>query len=431
MFPDSRRIVNTGFAHVAWRYMRSLAVAAAFALLLKLSLALLTVGTNDVATFDHDLATIKSVGFAQLYRDGVTYASPVGEPVRRFQPFIHPPAIVNALLAFGALQDASGLPLGFWVRFLCAIADLGTLVVLWMMFRDHGGKGPLYLLALSPVSILISGFHGNTDPIFICFVVLSVFLVERNRPGWAGAAFGVAASIKLVPIMFAPAILLSLPDLRGRLKWLGIAAGTWLALAMPYFALQPGLILRTILGYEGTLGAGLLFTLAAVLGDARFAAFYKFYAPIARFVPLLAAALVPLVMKRFHARLSLFEQCGMAAFLFLFLAPGFGPQYLAWTVPWVIALGFEATLFYYVITGAALLGVYVKASGGFVIHAYGNFFFPEIWTTWDVLGLAPWIAMGVIVFAYARLARSTRLPARSHGVHRDNVPVGGTGISVG
>jgi len=61
-------------------------------------------------------------------------------------------------------------------------------------------------MALSPVSIMVSGFHGNTDPVMICLVLLSIYLVESGRPAWlCGAIFGMAMWIKIVPVIFLPA----------------------------------------------------------------------------------------------------------------------------------------------------------------------------------------------------------------------------------
>src|SRR5689334_963170 len=42
------------------------------------------------------------------------------------------------------------------------------------------------------------GLHGNTDPILIFFLLLSIYLIDSQRPPWlAGAALGMAANFKL------------------------------------------------------------------------------------------------------------------------------------------------------------------------------------------------------------------------------------------
>jgi len=160
--------------------MRRFACAAIAASILKIFISLYTVGTNDSLTWDHDLAKLRAENFAQLYRDGVQYSSSSGWVYPR-QEFVHPPAVVSGLRALGALQDATGLPLRFWLRLTCALADLGTLVVVWMRFGAFRNGNLVTLMAVSPISILISGFHANTDPIMVFFLIASVFLVERRR----------------------------------------------------------------------------------------------------------------------------------------------------------------------------------------------------------------------------------------------------------
>ena len=65
---------------------------------------------------------------------------------------------------------------------------------------------------------MVAGFHGNTDPIMVSLLLLSVYLVETGRGEWlAGAAFGMAMNIKILPLLLAPAALLSLPGTRRRI----------------------------------------------------------------------------------------------------------------------------------------------------------------------------------------------------------------------
>jgi hypothetical protein len=388
------------------RNTRKLVCAASVALAVKLVLALFTVGTNDSLTWDHDLAKLKTAGAARLYREGVQYCSPSGRLYPR-QDFVHPPAVVNGLRGLGILQDASGLPLRFWLRLACALADIGTLLLVWLMFPSMRDGNLLKLLALSPISILVSGFHANTDPIMIFFVVLSVFLLERGRISLGGAAFGIAASVKVVPIIFAPAILLFLPGLRERAKWAGFAAGAWITASMPYFAQDPGLILQTIGRYQSSTGLWGFFMLSSFLKDSAFGALHTVYAPAAKWIALLAVALYPVALRHLRVRLSLFVQCGIIVFLFLFLSPGFGLQYLAWTVPWIVSVGLGLTAAYYSVAGVCILAVYEQAAGGLHIDAYADVFNVSMETR-IFIRLVCWIAIGAVVWRYGGLANASR-----------------------
>jgi hypothetical protein len=355
------------------------------ALLLKLLLAASMAGTNDARTWEHDLTALRTTGFAELYRSGVQYRSSAGALLPR-QVFIHPPAVLHGLRMAGSLQDTTGLPLRFWLRAACALADAGTLVLLWTTFRS---RAELLIIALSPVSILISGFHGNTDPIMMYFVVAAVFFAERGNATRAGIAFGLACSVKLIPLTFAPAILLCLPGLRPRLKWLAASAVVWFALSLPYMAQEPLLILRSMLGYGSVTGVWGFSLISGLLGTGRI------YDPAAKWIALLAASFVPLVIKR-----RLFAQCGLIAFSFLFLSPGFGLQYLAWTIPWTVLLGRRSMVVYHLIATAFALSVYVAASQNTVAGIYADLLNSLHFPVMALMGIVCWVAIAAIIWRW-------------------------------
>ena len=361
-----------------------LVVAGVIAFLLKLLLAGSTMGSNDARTWEYDLTTLRTAGFAELYRWGVQYDveydSPSGRLSQR-QAFIHPPAVLHALRILGNR---------FWLRATCALADAGTLALLWRMF----GSVPL-LVALSPISILISGFHGNTDPIMMFFLVASVFFAERGTASLAGLSFGLACSVKLVPLVFAPAILLCLPGLRPRLKWMASAIGIWVVLSLPYLVQEPVLILKSMLGYSGATG---LWGFSLVLS--------LHYDSVIKWIALLAASLLPLMRKR-----GLFEQCGLIAFLFLFLAPGFGLQYLAWTVPWTVLLPQRWMIGYHFMVAAFALSVYAAAAQNTSAGVYADLLNPAHFPILILMGIISWITIGASM-AILWVDRNPALPAR-------------------
>ena len=111
----------------------------------------------------------------------------------------------------------------------------------------------------------------------------------------------------------------------------------------------------------------------------------------------------------------LLAQCGMIAFLFLFLAPGFGVQYLAWTVPWVVALGPGPMAAWFAVAGACVMAVYLQAAGHIGINAYADVFEVNMAMRIFVRAVC-WVAVGAMVGRYARMAAAARLPRSSpHG----------------
>src|SRR5947209_8047890 len=203
-----------------------LALALLISFGLKLTLALNTYGTNDVVYWEESAKKISAHQELKLYREG----NGVGNYQ---QTFNHPPFMLRVLQAWDLLARVSGLPLRFWMRVTSSLADLASVLLAWIILS--GDRGPtwaaLIAMALTPASILISGFHGNTDPVMVMFVLLAIFFVEC-RAAWmlAGVAFGLALSIKVVPLVLLPAFLLYLPNWTARRNF--ALASTFVALVL-------------------------------------------------------------------------------------------------------------------------------------------------------------------------------------------------------
>lgn len=392
-------------------FRRAVAALAVVAFLLKVAGALWTYGSADAAIFEADLIKIRQEGAVALYRDGITteWCGRAGH--RPCPPFNHPPFIVRALEAWGTLSDLSGLPLRFWLRFTCAVADVGSLALLLHILgtrRDPQTRTALALFAISPIAILVSGHHGNTDPILIFFVLLAVHFVESRRPAWlAGAALGMAMSVKVVPILLVPAVLRALPGAGSRMTLLAGTGVVVLAGSVPTLLEAPELIITNVLGYRSQAGPwGLSLLALASLHSPHLAWLHDVYA---RFGKILAVGLVLAASWWPPARPlqnALFVRAGFLLFLFLSVAPGFGVQYLAWLVPWVVARGAGPTAIYYLAGGLFLLAYYTPAGGGFPWDLANTLGRPAWTPTVLGLGLICWIVICAITLGYARSLRA-------------------------
>jgi hypothetical protein len=383
-----------------------LIAAAAFAFVLKTTIAFTTYGTNDVTTFERDLAKLKRQGAATLYREGITYTS--AERTRyKNQPFIHPPFILTVLRTWGWLAKLTGLPLGFWLRFTSSMADVLSLVLVARLLkrlpRLKDTNLGLLAMALCPVSIVISGFHGNTDPLMIALVLLSVYWLETRRALWmTGAAMGMALSIKIVPVIFIPAILLYLPRMRERWRYLAAVATVFVLASLPYLVRDPILIGKTLLSYSSTPGLWGFSVLSVFFRDsATWGWLFRSYAAGGKILMLAAILCLSIAINLRSNKPPLLLQCGAVVFLFLFLTPGFAMQYLAWLVPWVLALGIWPALVFYAMSGVFVVIVYNDWCGGFPWYAADALFRP-----WEVghamLGLLCWAAVAVMLALYLK-----------------------------
>ena len=391
---------------------RGLAALAAAAFLIKIAGALWTYGSADASIFEADLTKIRQEGAVALYRDGITteWCGQAGQ--RRCPPFIHPPFVVHALQAWGALSDISGLPLRFWLRFTCAVADVGSLVLLLRIFSTRRSDPQLQialaLFAVSPIAILVSGFHANTDPILIFFVLLVIYLVENRRPAWlAGAALGMAMSVKIVPVLLVPAVLRALPGTGRWMKLFAGAAAVVVASSLPILVSAPGLVTTNVMGYGSQAGAwGLSLLALASLHSPHLAWLHDLHA---RYGKVLGVSLVVAASWWPWPRPlpnALFMRAGFLMFLFLSVTPGFGVQYLAWLVPWVVARGVRPTAIYYLAGALFLCAYYTPAGGGFPWDLSNTLGRPA-WTPTVVgLGLICWVVVCAITLGYARSLRA-------------------------
>jgi Glycosyltransferase family 87 len=389
-----------------WRF--AIACAALLALSLKIYLALSTIGTNDILTWQSFLNNITQFGGIGTYqRPGV-----FGDP------FNHPPFMIHVLKSLEYLSSLSGLPFSFWLRLPAIIADIGSL---WLSFRMKAPPLMLFLFALCPASILISGFHGNTDPVMVFFVLLSIFFVDRKNSEWLGGlAFGMALNIKVVPLIFVPAIFFFLPERKKALQFFSAALGTIVICSLPYIFNGPILIARKTLGYGGlynrwgwSLILSFLFPSAGtttLLGyDAG--SIHLFLSRYFKYALMALIAILSWWMNRESNRKpSLFFQCGTIVSLFLMLTPGFGVQYLAWLVPFVIALRTLPTLFYYLTSGAYLFATYRLWSDGNWYYADSIKVRPPMLSVY-LLSLLCWLA---VVFTCWRYLRTLSTYSRSH-----------------
>ena len=128
----------------------------------KLLFASFTWGSNDVTTWVKFIDHIAVHGIFNIYRN-------IGD-------FNHPPLISTYLWLFSQCKDFLGESVPLIIRLPAILADVGSVIVATKILRHLGftEKEILLrgcLLAASPILLLVSGFHGNTDPVF-CFIIL-------------------------------------------------------------------------------------------------------------------------------------------------------------------------------------------------------------------------------------------------------------------
>jgi len=321
----------------------------------KLWLATTTFGSNDVRYWQTFQDYIVANGSLTIYRD-IWY-------------YNHPPFMSLYLWATKGLVAIvpNGFPLV--IRLPAITADALSGFVIYRLIRAcWDAKRALTAAVIfwcSPVLVLVSGFHGNTDPVFMFFVLVAAERLVIGRSALvAGLALGMAMNFKIVPIIAVPAFFFSLTTWRDRLR-LGFGFTLLVCLGFGYHMIVvPKDILKNVFGYEsqtGTFGLTWFWNVAGVGAvNASFAPFMKrtMFGLMA-----LTSFLVtrPIRQNRVafpaSGRLML-EALGWTFLLFLVFSPAFGVQYTAWFVSVSLFLGLTGATLYSLIAGYFLFRVY-------------------------------------------------------------------------
>jgi len=267
-----------------------------------LTLASLTYGTNDVLFFKSYAVKASSSGVAALYREGA--------PLVEFHPewneqMAHPPGVIRIWQATLSVEQHTGVPFRFWFRVLTILAHALTAGALYRML----GARCATAFVLCPAAIVIAGFHGNSDPIVVAFLIWAVYGAEAGwRPTVTGLLFAAACSVKVWPLFLIPAFCLRLPTWRQRAAFLASTAAGGLAFGAPYTFQFPVLIAKTVFGYR---------SIGGWWGLSGFIPGYDHFGTPLAFT---AVALISVYLHRAGWRLH--EVTGGAIALFLVLTPG-------------------------------------------------------------------------------------------------------------
>ena len=192
--------------------------------------------------------------------DGVASRGPVGVYGIHFErSFYNHPPVIGYLLELVNFGRHHGLSIQLTIRAIASLADVGSALLVFELLRGRRSlreaAWAAALVAVSPVLFIISGFHGNTDPIFVMLTLSALYLLaDRDRPLAGGLAMGVAIGIKIVPVVAVP-VLLVLALTRGRGPLVRFAAGFAVAFGiswLPALIGQGQAVRKDVLGYAGS-----------------------------------------------------------------------------------------------------------------------------------------------------------------------------------
>jgi Glycosyltransferase family 87 len=384
--------------------------AALGGLAVKLCVAHATYGTNDIVHWTEFANVVRAVGPIRIY----------GTPTPN-SLYNHPPLIGYFLMLVNLLRR-HGVPLQFTIRAAASLADVVSAVLVFELLRRRRSlreaTGAGVLVGLSPVLFVVSGFHGNTDPIFAMLTLLGVWLLaDRDMPAASGVALALALSVKLVPVVVVPCLLVYAlrRSLQTALRFAAALAVVFLAIWTPALLREWGPIRRQVLGYTGSaIRQWGLPQFARSLGVPGAGAWL---AGGGRLLCVVVCAVGPAVLLWRRPRLVV-EATGVAMCAFLLLSPAFGTQYLAWPLAFAYLVGFWPATAYNALAGALLLEVYTRWNDG---SPWWNVAHALAFTPAEVVFAAVvWASLAVVTFRGVSLLVTRRRPVQRgrHAVER-------------
>jgi Dolichyl-phosphate-mannose-protein mannosyltransferase len=345
----------------------ALAVVVLVTTIAKLVVAASTYGTTDVRRWMEFAAGVAQAGPVDVYR--LHFRHPHFHHAN-FHHLIynHPPLIGYLLLVVNA-ATSHGVSFPLAIRIPAISADVVTPFLLFELLRRRRSLLEAFVaatsVALSPVLLVISGFHGNTDPVFIMLSLLSVYLlVDRRAPALAGISIAIALGVKIVPVVVVPTLLAFVvrAGWRFALRFI-LASGALLALTWAPVVLLAWQPFRDhVLGYAG--GGDRSWGLAQVAAWMGHPLWVTNLGAPGRFIIVLVVTALPAALALWRPRLVV-EASALALTGLLFLTPAFGFQYLVWAAAPAYLLSFWAASAYNLFAGCLLIEVYNRWSGGF------------------------------------------------------------------
>ena len=372
---------------------RALIAVVAFGALLRIALALVSIGSNDVPIWQAFGRDANREGFLSLW---VTHGW-----------MNHPPFPVAYATLVNAIVGESTYRTGLLIKLPGLVADVVSMTLVASIVTRRAGSRragviAATLLAVNPTSLLIVGYHGNTDPILAMFVLVTWWLADRGRFGLAALALGASINVKLGP---APSLVLLLACARSQRELLRIVAG--LAASAVPFVVMTVLVgpefLRHTVGYRPPAFSWLANVAwfsrnLPTVGPLGMFLSSTHYATVTQSTFLIAAALA-WVRRRTPDRYDVLTLGALYWAAFMFWNGG-GLQYAIWPVPLLAAVRPRLALGYGVAAGVWLAWAYYDVlKPGFPLESVFELTSSEVWQRAMPL---PLIALLACVVSLAR-----------------------------
>jgi uncharacterized membrane protein len=255
--------------------------------------------------------------------------------------------LVESLTYLGSM--ASGISFAILIKIWPIAADMGIIIVLWRWLGKNAGWGirAAWLYALNPVSILVTGFHGQFDPVVIFFVTASLFYVSRgfdhmHNDGEGNKRYffrmtayvflGIGIALKDYPVLLLPFFCILAAKRNEQWKALTLIVAPTIVVSLPFALADTRNFLDALFSFSGStdFGVGGVIRLIRFIADGRNFDGVSAEFP-ARFLTVMKMVYLSfwgLLVVRFYRKPENILVYAVAVFLgFLIIYPGVSAQY--------------------------------------------------------------------------------------------------------
>ncbi len=365
---------------------------------LRLALLFCSIGSNDVDIWRSHADLILHQGVGAAYATRFYYNHP---PLTGWWSALCLWLAPESLAVFSWLIKIPGL-----------LGEALSGAILFRIFsREQKGEQALALYAWSLVSILVSGFHGNTDALVGALCLLCFFFLDKERYFLSGLALAAALNVKVIPLLLAPAALLLIRRPRDAARF--VAGGAFAVLPFaPFLWSEPAVVYQRVFAYNSlpdNWGFLALFHAGEIFDPDYTPVLKIIYAHLARYFILLV--IVAFAWRTRRTKKTPVYMIGAASLaIFLFFSPGFGAQYMVIPAPLLFAWDLRRGSLYAALAGLFLLAIYLSF-GSAPFPAWRATFSGRLHPIPTSLGLVVWFYLGWLVRSAWQLASPQRQSA--------------------
>jgi hypothetical protein len=284
------------------------------------------------------------------------------------------------------------LPFHFVVRAFLCIVDLVTLVFLLLIAHHKKISLPkiAMLFYLSPVSFLLTGYHGQIENLAILMIIIGLFIYLKlsQKPIWGTAILWLFATAGMVikhNVFYELIICLNAAIKRYQIKFLLflISVCFFLALFIPYWNSGKEGIIRNVFMYSSGVG---MYGITSL-----------FNLPQLKYLFIIGLFVFPLFLKN----RDIIQQCLLGMLFFLTFTSGIAIQYFVLPIAIGSLYPSKGFLFYSLAASVFILG---NSDNLFVpgFHLFG----------WNVV----WV--GATYWFFSELMRSKQIKATEEAIQK-------------